>query len=621
MTGGVDRRDLLRLSAATALASALPLAPNALAAPARHGLSVFGDLKYPPDFSHFDYVAADAPKGGAIRFRPPSWLYNQNPSTFNTLNGFVLKGEAPPRIELTFASLMVRALDEPDAVYGLAAEGVTTSDDRRSYRFTLRDNAAFHDGTPITANDVAFSLLTLKRHGHPLLSQTIAEMTGVDAAGPNEVVVRFSGKQTRQLPLFVAVLPIFSKAWWAGRDFSAATLETPLGSGPYRLGKFETGKFIELDRVADWWGRDLPVAAGHFNFDRIRIDFFRDRTIAFEAFKKGNVRFHEDFYSKVWATGYDFPAHNDGRVKKREFPDDRPAGAQGWFFNMRRRKFADPRTREAIGLAFDFEWSNKNLFYGLYQRTHSFFENSEMKAAGIPGIAELALLEPFRDDLPDDVFGEPWTPPVSDGSGRDRKLLHRASDLLAEAGWVRRDGVLHDADGTPFEIEFLTNSPSFERIIQPFIGNLRRLGVQGSIRLVDASQFQSRLDGFDFDMVGRRFALSATPGEGVRQYWSSTAADTQGSANLAGIRHPAVDALIEKMIHAESRERMTIAARALDRVLRAGRYWVPNWFKPVHTVAMWDEFGWPEKKPRYEFPVETTWWYDKNKAERLDSLR
>jgi len=618
--GTISRRGVLRLSAGAALAGALPISRPALASEdTRHGLSVFDDLKYPANFSYFDYVDPEAPQGGTLRFGPPSWAYNQNPNTFNTLNGFVLKGEAPPRIELTFTSLMTRAVDEPDAVYCLAARSVGIEEAGNAYRFALREEARFHDGTPVRAEDVVFSLTTLKAHGHPLLSQTIKEMSGVEAADPGTVIVRFSGKQTRQLPLYVATLPIFSKAWWDGRDFAAATLEAPLGSGPYKLGKFEVGKFIELDRVADWWGNDLPVVKGHFNFARIRIDFFRDRTIAFEAFKKGDVRFHEDFFSKVWATGYDFPAHNDGRVKKREFPDNRPAGAQGWFFNTRRQKFADPRTREAIGLAFDFEWSNANLFFGLYQRTHSFFENSEMMATGLPGPEERALLEPFRDTLPAEVFGEPWLPPVSDGSGRDRRLLRQADTLLREAGWARRDGLLHGPDGKPFEIEFLSNSPAFERILQPYIGNLRRLGVTGSIRLVDASQYQSRLDGFDFDVVGRRFALSATPDEGVRQYWSSAAADTPGSSNLAGIKHPAIDALIEKMIHATSRAEMTFAARALDRVLRAGRYWVPNWYKPVHTVAMWDEFGWPDKKPRYDFPVETTWWYDKEKAAKLDS--
>ena len=510
---------------------------------------------------------------------------------------------------------MVRAFDEPDAVYGLTAKTVAIEDDGDAYRFFLRDDAVFHDGSPLTADDIAFSLMTLKEHGHPILSQTISQMTGAAADGPHQVVVRYSGKQTRQLPLLVATLPIFSRSWWSGRDFTASILEIPLGSGAYRVGRFEIGKFIEYDRVDDWWGSDLPVSKGHHNFDRIRLDFFRDRTISFEAFKKGSVRYHEDFFSKVWATGYDFPAHNDGRVKKREFPDDRPAGAQGWFFNTRREKFADPRTREAIGLAFDFEWSNDNLFFGLYQRTHSFFENSDMKAGGTPTPEELAFLEPFRDSLPKEVFGEPYSPPVSNGSGRDRNLLRRADNLLREAGWKRDGRRLVGPDGKPLEIEFLSNSPTFERIALPYIGNLRRLGIEGSFRVVDASQYQSRLDDFDFDMIVRRYAMSATPDERLRQYWSSKAADTPGSFNLSGIKHPAIDALIEKVIHAKSRKEMTIAARALDRVLRAGRYWVPNWYKPVHTVAVWDEFGWPDKKPRYEFPVEVTWWYQGKPAE------
>ncbi|MBB4304527.1 microcin C transport system substrate-binding protein [Rhodobium orientis] len=619
---GIDRRTLMKLTAGSAVAALIPAGARAAAgieATGLHGLSVFGDLSYPPDFTHFAYVRPDAPKGGRMSFRPPDWAYNQNPQTFNTLHSFVLKGDAPPRMEMTFTRLMTRAWDEPDAVYGELAEIVDILEDGNLYRFHLRPTAVHHDGTPITAEDVAFSLTILKEKGHPLVSQTIEEMAGVEAEDERTALVRFSGKQTRKLPLIVADLPIFSKAWWDGRDFSASTLEVPLGCGPYKVGNFQAGRYIEYERVRDWWGNEVPSAVGRNNFDRIRVDFYRDRTVAFEAFKKGNTRIFETFVAKTWATGFDFPAFHEKKVVKKEFPDFRPAGAQGWFFNTRRAKFADPRTREAIGLAFDFEWTNTNLFYGSYVRTESFFENSPMKAEGAPSADELGLLEPFRDSLPEEVFGEPWTPPVSDGSGRDRSQLRRAVQLLTEAGWTRRDGALVDKGGNALTIEFMTNAPTFERVLQPYLDNLRLIGVPASIRLVDAAQYQARLDGFDFDAVGRRFALDATPGEGIRQLWSSRSAGIDGSNNLAGIREPAIDALVEKLIHAKNREAMTVVGRALDRVLRAGRYWVPNWYKPVHTIALWDEYGWPETKPRYEFPVETTWWYDEEKAARLDS--
>lgn len=619
---GPSRRSVLGAGIAAAVLPVLPRVGFAasLSGTQTHGLSVFGDLKYAPDFTHFDYLAPDAPKGGKIVFTAPSWAYNQNPQTFNTLNSFILKGDAPPRMELCFDSLMVRALDEPDAVYGLVARSVAVSQDGNRYTFRLRNEARFHDGAPLTAHDVAFSLMILKDKGHPLISQTIREMVSAEAVADDEVEVRFSGRQTRQLPMTVAQLPVLQKAYYEQHAFTETTMTPPPGSGPYRVGRFEQGRYIEYERVEDWWARDLAVSRGAFNFDTIRVEFFRDRQIAFEAMKKGALTVYEEFTSKTWATEYDFPAIVDGRVVKAVFPDDRPAGAQGWFFNTRRGKFADPRTREAIGLAFDFEWSNQNLFYGLYERTSSFFQNSEMMAQGTPSVEELALLEPLRDTLPEAVFGEAWTAPVTDGSGQDRQLLRRATQLLAAAGWKRDGRRLVDAAGQPLTIEFLTNSSAFERIIQPFVKNLALVGIEASIRLVDGAQYQSRINDFDFDVVGRRYALDATPGEGIRQYWGSDAADSPGSSNLAGIRHPAVDALIDRIIHAESREAMTIACRALDRVLRAGHYWVPNWYKASHTMAYWDIFGFPPEKPRYGFPLELTWWFDRDKAAKIGKL-
>ncbi|MBA5776105.1 ABC transporter substrate-binding protein [Stappia sp. F7233] len=616
MTHGMapSRRTVLKLSAAAAMAACLPSVRVLAEGERRHGLSVFGDLRYGPEFSAFDYVNADAPKGGRIVFTAPSWAYNQNPQTFNSFNSFILKGDAPPRMELCFDTLMVRALDEPDAMYGLVAESVEILDGGNTYVFHLRGEARFHDGSPLTAEDVAFSLMTLKEMGHPQIQQTIAELASAEAPDPSRVVVRFSGKQSRQLPLIVAALPILSKSYYTTYDFAQSTLTPPLSSGPYRVGKYEVGRYVEYVRVEDWWGKDLPVARGQSNFDVIRLEFFRDSQVAFEAFKKGAITFQEEFSSKRWATEYTFPALDEKRVIRTEFPDNRPSGAQGWFFNTRRDKFSDPRVRQALGLAFDFEWSNASLFYGLYTRTNSFFENSAMMAMGEPDAAELALLEPYRDNLLPDVFGPAIMAPTSDGSGQDRTLLRKANQLLMEAGCTRDGNILRLPDGKAFEIEFLSNSPAFERITLPYIRNLERLGIKASFRLVDPSQFQSRLNDFDFDICGRRYALEATLGESIRQFWGSKSAATPGSSNLAGISHPAIDALIEKAIFAPTREDMTVAARALDRCLRAGYYWVPQWYKPVHTVAMWDVFGMPAEPPAYEFPVETTWWFDEAKA-------
>ncbi|WP_289035648.1 extracellular solute-binding protein [uncultured Roseibium sp.] len=613
-----NRRRFLKLTGASALAANLPLGPvSAFASDRRHGLSVFGDLKYPADFQHFDYINPDAPKGGTFVFRAPSWSYNQNPRTFNTLNSFILKGDAPPRMELCFDSLMARALDEPDALYGLIAESVEIEEDGNTYIFNLRPEARFHDGSKLTAEDVAFSLILLKADGHPQISQVLGELLDAEVLDTHRVAVRFTGKQTRQLPLVVAELPIFSKRYYTAYDFKQTTLTPPLSSGPYKVGKHAVGRYLEYHKVEDYWGKDLPVSVGHSNFNVLRLEFFREYQVAFEAFKKGNVTFQEEFSSKIWATEYNFPAVEDGRVIRKEFPDNRPAGAQGWFFNTRLDKFSDPRVRRAIGYAFDFEWSNKSLFYGLYTRTQSFFQNSDMMAQGMPSPEELALLEPFRGQVSDEVFGELYVQPVSNGSGFDRSMLREASRLLTEAGYTRDGSVLVGPTGEPLTIEFLNNSPGYERIVLPYIKNLERLGIKANFRLVDPAQYQARLNDFDFEVASRRFSLTATLSDSIRQFWGSKAAGIKGSYNLAGIADPVVDALMETALSAKSREEMTVAARALDRALRPGHYWVPQWTKPVHTVALWDMFGYPEKPPYYDFPVETTWWLDLEKAKKI----
>ena len=429
------RRRVLLLAASVAVAARAD-------APARaddgeiesHGMSAFGDLAYPADFQHFHYVDPHAPKGGTFSQIGPDRQFNQNFLTFNSLNSYILKGDAAQGMELTFATLMARSGDEPDAMYGLAAAKVRRSADGLAYEFFIRPEAKFHDGSRLTAHDVAFSLNLLKKKGHPLITQSLRDFAGATANDEVSVVANFAPKRARDVPLFVAGLPIFSRAYYATKPFDESTLDVPLGSGAYKVGRFDAGRFIEYERVNDWWGADLPVARGLNNFDIVRFEYYRDRTVGFEGFTAANYLFREEFTSRTWATRYDFPAVKDGRVKKDVLSDETPSGAQGWFINTRRAKFADPRLREALCDAFDFEWTNKAIMYGSYQRTVSVFQNSDMMAKGAPTPEELALLEPFRGHVSDEVFGEPYLPPVSDGSGADRALLRKASQLLKDAG-------------------------------------------------------------------------------------------------------------------------------------------------------------------------------------------
>ena len=584
----------------------------------RHGMSAFGDLRYPPDFAHFSYVNVDAPKGGTYSEIVSQRGFNGSFQTFNSLNAFILKGEGALGMELTFAVLMVRSGDEPDAMYGLAARGVVISDDGLTYRFTLRPEAKFHDGTPITAQDVAFSFNMLKEKGHPIISQNLRDFKGAEAADERTAVVRFSEKRGRDVPLFVAGLPIFSRAYYAKQPFDQSTLEAPLGSGPYKVGRFEPGRFIEFERVKDWWGADLPVSRGVNNFDIIRYEYYRDRDVGFEGFTAKNYLFREEFTSRTWATRYTFPAFQDGRVKRDQIPDATLSGAQGWFMNTRRTQFKDRRLREAMIDSFDFEWTNKNIMYGAYERTVSVFQNSPLMAQGRPDAAELALLEPFRGKLPDEVFGEPYVPPVTDGSGQDRRWLRRAVQLLEEAGIVLKHGKRVLPDGTPVSIEFLVDEQTFTPHHLPYIRNLGTLGIAASLRVVDPVQYRARVDGFDFDVTVERFSFSSTPGDSLRNYFSSRAAATKGSQNLAGIADPAVDALIDIIIAAKTRDELATACRALDRVIRAGRYWVPHWYLPAHRIAFWDVFGRPPAQPRYFRGIPDTWWYDRDKATKLE---
>ncbi len=584
-----------------------------------HGLSSFGDLKYAPDYKQFDFASPGAPKGGTFVFTPSYWFYNQNTQTFNTLNTFVLRGEAPPRMELCYDSLMVWAIDEPDALYCAVARSVEISPDRNTYRFELRKEARFNDGTPITAADVAFSYNIIQEKGHPQLSQDLRDLDEAVAVDPHTFELRFNGRQSDRAILAIAhTVPILSASHFADREFDASTLDPVLGSGPWKVGRFSAGKFVEYERAKDYWARQMPFAIGLNHFDTIRIDFFRDRVAPFEAFKKGEILWRQEFTSKVWATEYNFPAAEDGRVVKREFPDELRPSMQAWAVNTRRAKFADPRTRQAIGLCFDFEWTNRNLFYGAYARSQSLFETSDFKAEGRPSADELALLEPFRSELPAAVFGPAISQPVSDGSGSDRSLLRQAVDLLSDAGWRREDGRLVNDAGDKLTIEFLIRAPVFERILGKYVENMRQVGIEATIRLVDPSQFQARLDEYDFDMMGIAFSFAASPtAESMRQFFHSDAAARPGAYNYPGATIPAVDALIDELAKVTSREQLVTAMRAIDRVMRAHHVWIPNWFSASHRIAIWDMFGWKEPKPDYHFPVEQLWWYDEDKARAI----
>jgi microcin C transport system substrate-binding protein len=617
----LSRRRLLLLSAGAVVGCHLTPAVLPAAASAdveSHGMSAFGDLRYPADFKQFEYVDPAAPKGGVFSQIGASRQLNQNFLTFNSLNGFILKGEGALGIERTFATLMERAWDEPDAMYGFVARSVRVSDNGSTYRFQLRPEAQFHDGTKLTAHDVAFSFITLKEKGHPILAQILRDVASVEAADDATVVIRFNEKRARDVPLLVAGLPIFSRAYYSTRNFDETTLEAPLGSGAYKVGRLEPGRFIEYDRVKDWWGANLPINRGRHNFDTLRYEYYRDREIAFEGFTAKNYLFREEFTSRTWATRYDFPAIKDGRVQREELPDETPSGAQGWFINTRRAQFKNPQLREALIYAFDFEWSNKNIMYGAYARTHSMFQNSDLMAKGKPGPDELALLEPFRGKVPNEVFGEPFVPPVTDGSGNDRNMLRKASQLLRDAGYAIKDGKRVAPNGERVTIEFLIDQPAAQPVHMPYIKNLATLGIDATVRVVDPVQFRARVDEFDFDITVQRFGFSTIPGALLRSFFSSQSANMKGSQNTAGIADPVIDALIEKVITADSRASLTAAARALDRVVRAGRYWVPHWYKASHWISYWDTFGRPPVKPRYARGAPENWWHDRNKAAKLD---
>lgn len=611
---------LARLLPACGILAALLSLPGAgLAQPQntspRHGLSAFGDLKYPADFRHFDYVNPNAPKGGELR----AWQLE----SFDNLNPLILKGVMAQDLGLVYQSLMVRANDEPDAVYAALAESAELSADRRWAAFNLNPKARWHDGTPVTAEDVVFTFEAVQRDGHPLYQLVLRDLKSITAEGPHRVVFRFKESETlRDLPLTVAAVPILSKAWFEGRNFADPTLEPPLASGPYRIARVDAGRMLVFKRVKDWWAKDLPVYRGRYNFDVIREDYYRDRDIALEAFFAGEYDFREEVISRAWATRYaGHPAVDSGRIKREVLKDHTPSGVQAWFLNTRKPHLLDRRVRQAINLAYDFEWSNKTLFYGLYKRTRSMFENSDLAASGLPSEAELQLLEPYRSQVPPEVFTQEFQPPRTDGSGNNRENLKKAQQLLLQAGWQIRNGKLVDAEGKPFALEFVLYEPSFQRIINPFARNLERIGIQVELRVVDVSAFENRMRSFDFDVMSRRFVQPLTPGVEQRNFWSSASAETIGSYNYSGIRDPAVDALVEQVVTAKSRDELRIATRALDRVLMWGWYVVPHWYSGTVKLAHWDRFQRPPVKPAYDVGLIDTWWLDPAKDKALNLPR
>lgn len=618
--GSLSRRSLLSLGGAAAAAAFLPGRAFA-ATPTEtklHGLSAFGDLKYPADFPHFAYVDAGAPKGGTINFAPPNSTYNQSFLTFNTLNSLVLKGDSPPRTEYCFDSLMISALDEPDAVYGLLAKSVTLSADRNAFTFDLRPEARWHDGTPLTAADIAFSLKLFRQKGHPNLSEALRWMTDAVALDASTLKLTFDGKQSSQNILAIVQMPIVSLAYYTANDFETATMTPPLGSGPYRIGRVSAGQYVEYDRVADYWGRDLPVNRGLYNFDRIRIDFYQNRQAAFEAFKKGDTHFREEFTARVWATGYDFPALKEGKVVKREFPGEKWPDMQAVALNQRRPQFADVRVRRAVDLCFDFEWTQRTLFFGSYERAQSNFQKSDYEAQGQPSPQELALLEPFRAELPAEVFGEPRLQPVSDGSGRDRKLLGEAAKLLAEAGWKRSGDLVVNGKGERLAVEILAEDDGLVRLFTPWMEKMRMIGIDATIRQVDQAQYEQRQNSYDFDFILLHWMVGATPTEdSLEILYHSNSAERPGMRNYPGTKSPAVDALIAAAGRAGNREELVTALRALDRVLRARLDWIPTYYLANHRVAYWDMFGFVDPKPDYGFPVEILWWFDHEKAVKI----
>lgn len=569
---------------------------------AGHALTLYGEPpKYPDGFSHFDYVNPDAPKGGTLRL---SGL-----NGFDSLNPFIPKGNAVDHISLIYDSLTHQSADEPFSEYGLLAERIERDPDNLFVRFHLRPEARFHDGQPVTAEDVVhtFELLTTK--GHPLYRHYYADVADVTAE--DRLTVRFDFKHglNRELPMILGQLQVLPKHWWQEHDFDKTSLQPPLGSGPYRISKVEAGRSIIYERVDDWWGKDLPVSRGHYNFDRIRIDYYQDMSVALEAFKAGQFDFNLEYSAKDWATGYNSPALRRGDIVREEIRNHNPVGMQAYVFNLRRPMFQDERVRQAIGLLFDYEWTNKQLFYGAYLRTNSFFANSELASSGLPSAGELELLEPLRGQIPEQVFTTPFTLPVSDASGIIRERRLQAWQLLQEAGYRIVNDRMVSAEGEPLAFEFIIAQTNLERVLLPFKRNLAELGIEMSIRRADVSQYINRMRSRDFDMTSAIWPQSNSSGNEQRDFWHSSSFDNPGSRNFIGLQNPAIDQLVEGLINADSRTSLINHTRALDRVLLWGHYVIPNYYTNTWRIAHWQHLQRPAQAPLYDYGL-FTWWID-----------
>lgn len=584
-----------------------------------HGYSAFGDLKYGPDFTHFDYANPDAPQGGTISQRQ---LFGT--PTFDSLNTWIIKGDSAPEVSIhMFDPLMVDAHDEPDAMYGLVAETIEYPEDLSYIAFNLRPEARFHDGEPLEASDVVFTINSLKEDGHPYYRNLLASVEDVIAEGRHRVVFDLADGVGTSYPADIAGLPVLAEHFYDEETpFDETWLVEPVGSGPYRLDRFNAGRSLRFCKDPDYWAADLAVNAGKNNFECFAYEYFVDDTVGLEAFAAGEYMMRTEYRSANWANGYDFPAAERGWVKQMLIPDGRPSNAQGMWFNLRREKFQDIRVRQAVDLAFNFDWTNEAIFYNAYARTESFFENSPMKAEGLPEGPELALLEEFREKLPESVFTDAAFTPYNGGPRlRDRQAIRQASNLLDAAGWtVGDDGMRRNAAGEALRIEFVDDSRSLEPIIAPFIENLNALGIDAEFIILDPAQWSERREAFDFDMSFTAWQVSVNPGANLRAFYGSAAADAPGANNLTGIADPVVDALIERAVGASSREELNTVIAALDRVLRDRHIWVGAWYLGTHRVAVWDIFGMPEEAALYDFNrgVEF-WWLDEEKRSRLES--
>jgi microcin C transport system substrate-binding protein len=554
-------------------------------------IAIYGEPKYPPDFQHFDYVNPDAPKGGTF-IRP-----NEAFLTFDTFNPFTLKGAAALSLGLMHDTLMVQSLDEAFSMYGLVAQTIEIAADNSWVQFELRPEARFSDGSGVTAADVVFSFNILVTKGSPLYRIQFADVAKVEATAQRTVRFTFKTKNNRELPLILGSLPVLSEAYWKDKDFAATTLQIPVTSGPYTIEGFDVGRYITYRRKEDYWAKDLPVMRGQYNFDRVRIEYFRDGTVAFEAFKTGIFDFRRVFSASEWSRRFDFPAIHDGRVKKLEVPSILPQDVQPIVFNLRKPMFQDRRVREALNAVFDFESLNTNLFFRLYARLRSYWQGSPLEAKGLPSAEELALLEPFRDKLPPELFTQEFTQPVTDGKGNNREKLLKARALLQEAGWTIRDGQLVDKDGNPFVFELILAQDGLERVLMPWIAGLERLGIKATLRQVDTSQYVNRLNAYDYDVIYSGFSNSLAPGNEQLDYWGSEAADHPGSQNYSGVKDPVVDALARKVIEATTTEEVTTATHALDRVLTWNYYQILTYSSPVDRFGYWKKLQMPAVMP------------------------